>query len=44
MATALAAKGVPCFVELPAFERRREQYLDDSGYLQLQLTLLLDQV
>ncbi len=28
------------FVELPAFERIRAEYLDDEGFLQLQNTLL----
>ena len=28
------------FVELPAFERYRAQYLDDSGFLDLQLLLM----
>ena len=28
------------FVELPAFERHREQYLDDAGYLELQVELM----
>ena len=30
-----------CFVELPAFERLRERYLDDRAYLELQTLLLL---
>lgn len=28
------------FIELPAFERHRDEYLDDEGFRQLQLTLL----
>jgi len=28
------------FVELPAFERHRERYLDDAALLELQLLLL----
>jgi hypothetical protein len=28
------------FIELPAFERRRENYLDDAGFLELQKELL----
>lgn len=28
------------FVELPAFERHRAQYLDDAGYLRLQIELM----
>jgi hypothetical protein len=28
------------FVELPAFERHRENYLDDHGFRQLQLVLM----
>lgn len=30
-----------CFVELPAFERVRERYLDDDAYASLQSLLLL---
>jgi hypothetical protein len=30
------------FVELPAFERRRPEYLDDDGLRRLQATLLAD--
>jgi hypothetical protein len=30
------------FIELPAFERRRERYLDDEGFLELQAELLRD--
>jgi hypothetical protein len=30
------------FVELPAFERRRPQYLDDDGLRRLQAVLLAD--
>lgn len=40
MATPPVKRHLPGFVELPAFARRREQYLDDSDYLQLQLALL----
>ncbi len=31
---------MPCFVELPPFERYRGDYLDDEGYRQLQTMLL----
>ncbi|MEJ0085106.1 MAG: toxin [Pseudomonadota bacterium] len=30
-----------CFIELPAFERTREQYLDDDAYASLQSLMLL---
>jgi hypothetical protein len=33
-------RGPATFVELPAFERRRERYLDDEGYRLLQCLLL----
>ena len=29
------------FIELPAFERHRERYLDDAGFGQLQETLMI---
>jgi len=28
------------FIEMPRFERRRDEFLDDAGYLSLQLELL----
>jgi hypothetical protein len=31
-----------CFVEMPAFERVRERYLDDAAYSRLQDLLLLE--
>jgi hypothetical protein len=31
-----------CFVELPAFERVRERYLDDDAYASLQSLMLAD--
>lgn len=31
---------IPCFVELPPFERYRGDYLDDEAYRQLQTMLL----
>jgi hypothetical protein len=30
------------FIELPAFERHREQYLDDDGFRQLQVALMVN--
>lgn len=33
-------RGHATFVELPAFERQRERYLDDEGYRSLQCLLL----
>lgn len=32
--------GLPVFVELPPFERSREDYLDDDEYLKLQIELI----
>lgn len=31
---------LPTFIELPAFERMRESYLDDESYLALQIALI----
>jgi hypothetical protein len=32
------------FIELPAFERHRDDYLDDDGFAQLQLELMVNPV
>ena len=30
------------FIELPAFERHRDDYLDDDGFTRLQIALMVD--
>jgi hypothetical protein len=32
------------FIELPAFERHRDDYLDDDGFAQLQVELMVNPV
>jgi hypothetical protein len=38
------ARSLQVFIELPAFERHRYDYLDDDGFAQLQLELMVNPI